>query len=411
MVTLMVTHRALATLAFAALFFAASAAFADDPPTAPDAVPPSMESERAPAADAKPAPPRVVDPSWAAIHHTPISSAPASEPLTIEVTIDSPHLLSGAGVVYRTGDQWFYVKLLRTDTAYAATIPAEHMKAPGIGYAIEMEYLDGKRAAVFASRAELHPVVVIPDRAETRESLLLQRYEGRRSLVTASGEFVRFGYDTLSAVPCGAKQSACEQGKLYKPTVDDQYWRVEGSYTYRPLHVVEQFGFRVGVMRGTRPIYTSPPSEYTAKAYEVGVNYAGAEVRFRAASILHFDLSTLGSVTEVGFSFGAGAQVMLGDPLGTRFSLGWQTIGVTRDTYFGTRFYVRLDLPVTQRFELGPSIEVTDMPHAETFGVRLLADATIGLGRGFALGLRGGYQARVSRSGGPTAGATLQLGF
>ncbi|MFO0586320.1 MAG: hypothetical protein U0441_02210 [Polyangiaceae bacterium] len=408
------THRAAAALTGAALFLAANAASADEPP--------ALETERSPNADAvlttappaqtatPPAAPPVVS-DGPAIHHTPISSAPADEPLTIEVMVDSPHLLRGAGVVYRTGDKWFYVKLLRTETAYAATIPAEHMKAPGIGYAIEMEYLDGRRVAEFASRAALHPVVVIPDAAAERESALLARYDGRRSLVSATGEFVRFGYDVLPALPCGAKQSACTQGESYKPTVDDQYWRVEGSYTYRPLHVVEQFGFRVGVMRGTRPIYTNRPTEYTAKAYEVGVNYAGAEVRFRAASILHFDLSTLGSVTEVGFSFGAGAAVMLGDPLGTRFTFGWQTIGVTQETYFGTRFYVRLDLPVTRRFELGPSIEVTDMPHAESFGVRLLTDATIGLGKGFALGLRGGYQARVSRSGGPTVGATLQLGF
>ena len=405
MVTLARMQRAAAAIAAALLCAAPAVALAQDPPATEEDRAPINDAAKAAQAPAKSAP------TSAAIHHTPLSSAPASEAITIEVTIDAPHLLRGAGIVYRTGDEWFYVKLLRTDTAYAATIPAQHVKAPGIGYAIEVEYLDGHREAAFATRADLHPVIVIPDIAETREAALLERYEGRRSLVSASGEFVRFGDDVLRAIPCGAKQTACDQGALYKPDVNDQYWRVEASYTYRPLHVVTQFGFRVGVMRGTRPIYTDAPTEYTEKAYEVGVNYAGAEVRFRAASILHFDLSALGSVTEVGFSMGAGAAVMLGDPLGTRFTLGWQTIGVTAQTYFGTRVYARLDLPVTQRFALGPSIEVTDMPHAENFGVRLLTDATIGIGKGFALGLRGGYQARVSRSGGPTVGATMQLGF
>jgi hypothetical protein len=51
------------------------------------------------------------------------------------------------------------------------------------------------------------------------------------------------------------------------------------------------------------------------------------------------------------------------------------------------------------------------MPHAGDFGVRLLADAGFVLGRGFTLWVRGGYQARISRSGGPAAGATLQFGF
>lgn len=233
----------------------------------------------------------------------------------------------------------------------------------------------------------------------------------RRSVIAATGEFVRFGYEDLEPLPCGAGQTYCKPGEKFAPVVDDQYWRVEGSYTYRPMRTVAQFGFRAGVVRGTRPLSQHPPETYDVKNYEVGLNYAGADVRFRAASLFHVELSTLGSVTEVGFSFGAGAAVILGDPMGTRFTAGWQTIGVTEATYFGTRFYGRLDLPVTERFTLGPSVEVTDMPHAERFGVRLLADATLEIARGFALGLRGGYQARVSRSGGPTLGATVQLGF
>ena len=47
-------------------------------------------------------------------------------------------------------------------------------------------------------------------------------------------------------------------------------------------------------------------------------------------------------------------------------------------------------------------------------GVRripILDDAGFVLGRGFTLWVRGGYQARISRSGGPAAGATLQFGF
>ncbi len=394
---------------------------ADDEPDQDAAAPPPLVDERAPVSQAPPvtaapsseaAPPAASrGPQAPAAHHSPLSSASTDEPLTIHVGIERPELLNGAGVVYRTGDKWFYVRLLRSDTDYAATIPAEHVKPPGLGYAIELENPDGTRTAAFASRAELHPIVVLEDAADVREQWLLDRVGGRRSVIAATGEFVRFGYDNLPALPCGSGQTVCQKGQTYEPVVDDQYWRVEGSYTYRPMRAVAQFGFRAGVVRGTRPLYENPPATYDPKSYEVGLNYAGAEVRFRAASLLHFELGTLGSVTEVGFSFGAGAAVILGDPFGTRFTAGWQTIGVTETTYFGTRFYARLDLPVTDRFTLGPSIEVTDMPHAENFGVRLLTDATLDLGRGFAIGLRGGYQARVSRSGGPTLGGTLQLGF
>lgn len=379
-----------------------------------------LAEERAPVSATPPvtaAPPAPVPapkaPEVAVIHHSPISSAKVAEPLDVHVSIERPQLLRSAGVVYRTGEEkWFYVKLLRTDEDYAATIPAEHVTPQGLGYAIEMEYLDGARVSVFASRAELQPVVVREDAADVREQWLLDRVDKRRSLVTATGEFVRFGYEFQDPLPCGAGEKACAPGTTYKPTVDDQYWRVDASYTYRPMRAVAEFGFRLGVVRGTRPLSEHPPATYQAKNYEVGLNYAGANVRFRLASIFHIDLDVLGSVTEIGFSAGGGSAFIFGDPLGIRYTLGWQMIGWPTDpTYFGTRFYTRLDLPVGDRFTLAPSIEVTDMPHAERFGVRLLADGLIGLGHGFAIGVRGGYQARVSRSGGPTVGATVQLGF
>lgn len=363
-------------------------------------------------------------PQVAEIHHAPISSAKVGEPLSIHVSIERPQLLRSSGVVYRVHqlpaagertapeDKWFYVKLLRTDEDYAATIPAEHVTPGGLGYAIEMEYLDGTRVAVFAARDDLQQVVVREDVTDVREKWLMDRVDKRRSLVSATGEFVRFGYENLAALPCAKGETACSAGSSYKPTVDDQYWRVDASYTYRPMRTVAEFGFRLGVVRGTRPRVENPPDEYTAKAYEVGLNYAGANVRFRVASIFHVDLDALGSVTEIGFSAGGGMALLFGDPLGIHFTAGWQMIGWPSDTtYFGTRFYTKLDLPVSDRFMLAPSIEVTDMPHAERFGVRLLADGLIQIGHGFALGLRGGYQARVSRSGGPTLGATVQLGF
>src|SRR5262249_1679932 len=137
----------------------------------------------------------------------------------------------------------------------------------------------------------------------------------------------------------------------------------------------------------------------------------GANVRFRVADIFHMEFEALGSVTEIGFSMGGGAALLFGDPLGLHFTAGWQTIGFTKLTYFGTRFYTRLDLPVSDRITLAPGGEVTAMPHADRFGVRLLPDAGFVLGRGFSLWVRGGYQARISQSGGPAAGATVQYGF
>lgn len=395
MVTKKCTH--VATALAAALLFAAAPAAADDPPSADDPSP-AAKVTRSPEAGP-------------AVHHAPISSATEDEPLTVTATIDAPHLVKGAYVVYRAKDRWLSLRLLRSgeEGEYAGVIPAEHVKGPRLGYAIELERMDGAREPVFASRAELHPVLVHDDPTDERERWLLDRLGGRRSVVSATGELVRFGTTVGKfALPCAANQEDCPVGSTRVPTVDDQYWRVDASYTYRPLRTVSEFGFRLGVVRGRSLVDVQ---EYDDDKLDVGLNYAGANVRFRVVDIFHTDFEVLGSVTEIGFSMGAGAAVVLGDPFGLKFTLGWQTIGFTNQTYFGTRFYTRLDLPATSRITLAPNIEVTDMPHAGDFGVRLLADAGFVLGRGFTLWVRGGYQARISRSGGPAAGATLQFGF
>ncbi|MBK8252483.1 MAG: hypothetical protein IPK82_07425 [Polyangiaceae bacterium] len=403
MVTQKCTH---AAAAFAAVFLWQLSASAD--PVGETTGEATAEKKEAAAEEKteKPAPKSEVIPS---IHHTPLTSAKASEPLRIDVTIEFPHLVKNAHVVYRTGDKWQSVRLLRTESGYSAVIPAEHVQPPRLGYTIEVERIDGSREAIFATRELLQPVIVHDDDTDAREAWLLDRLAGRRSVVSATGELVRFGKTVgKSALPCAPNQEDCPLGQSRVPEVDDQYWRVEASYTYRPLRTVSEFGFKAGVVRGRSVVDVN---QYDDDKFDVGLNYAGANVRFRLADIFHTEFELMGSVTEVGFSTGAGAAVILGDPYAFRLTFGWQTIGFTEGTYFGTRFYTRMDLPVNSRITLAPSVEVTDMPHADRFGVRLLADGGFVLGKGFTLWVRGGYQARVSQSGGPAVGGTLQFGF
>src|SRR6185503_3430890 len=167
------------------------------------------------------------------------------------------------------------------------------------------------------------------------------------------------------------------------------------------------FGLRMGAVRGVSLV--DIPAFKEAK-YNVGLNFGSPWVRFRFADAWHLEVSALTSISEVGFAIGLGNALLIGDPYGTKLTLGWETIGLADGTYFGSRFFTRLDILVTQRIIVGPSIEVTDMPHAETFGVRLLGDASLTIWRGFGASVRGGYQARKSTSGGATAGASLWLG-
>ena len=344
--------------------------------------------------------------------HAPVSSVKAHEDLRLAASLTHGEVLRSASVVYRSGKgEVRVVPLLRGGASgeYVAILPADDVTAPGIAYAIELERIDGKRFAAFASRADLHPVLVLDDHMDARERALLKRLGGRRSVVTAGAELVRFGTTTgTKAIPCAPGQASCPTGKLRVPSVDDQYWRVEAGYTYRPLRTVAEFGLRIGVVRGTSLV---PLSALDASRYKVGLNYAAPSVRFRFADAWHLDLEIVTSLSEVGFSVGGGGALLIGDPYGTRITLGAEAVGISAATYFGSRFYTRLDILVVDRLTVAPVLEVTDMPHADTFGVRLYGDATVALPHGFTVGFRAGYQARRSTSGGVALGSTASFAF
>ena len=343
------------------------------------------------------------------VHHAPISTAQHREPLAIEATLERPEAVRWFGVVYRSArGKWGSIPFQRGAASYTAVIPAEDVEAPGLSYTIELEQTDGKRVAVFASRAEPFPIHVIEDRMDARERAALKRHSGRRSVATATAEYVRFGKTTGKAkIPCAPRQTICKAGVLTLPAVEDQYWGVELGYTYRPLRTVAEFSIRGGVLRGASLVETATLDE---SKYKVGANYGAPRIRLRIADAWHIEGELVASITEVGFSIGFGSALLIGDPYGSKLTLGFETIGVTGE-YFGTRIFSRVDIAAHQRVHIGPIIEVTDMPHADAFGVRLLGDVWIDLVKGLSLSVRGGYQARRATSGGPSVGGSFSVAF
>jgi len=377
-------------VAAAALVLGASSAHAQDPPAHLGATAPGE--------------PRA--------HHDPLVTAKANEDLRVAVTFDHAASFRSPVIVFSSprAPGLRAVPLRRGEShEYVAIIPSPEVVAPGIAYAIEVELLDGRRVALFASRGEMQPVEVMDERMDVRERALLKRLDGRRSVITATGEFVRFGTTVgKSAIPCASGQDVCAPGKLTIPVVEDQYWRVEAGYTYRPLRTVAEFSLRIGVVRGASLV---PSQTLDASRYKVGLNYASPSVRFRFADAWHMDLELVASITEIGFSVGGGGALLIGDPYGTHLTLGGEAVGVSRGTYFGSRFYGRFDVQIHHRVTVAPVIEVTDMPHAGAFGVRLYGDVNARIYGGFSLGVRGGYQARRSTSGGVGLGGTASLAF
>ncbi|HXK18282.1 MAG TPA: hypothetical protein VNG33_10795, partial [Polyangiaceae bacterium] len=241
------------------------------------------------------------------------------------------------------------------------------------------------------------------DLMDARERALYQRLGRRRSVFSGSFDYVDFG--TSHAVTPDA---------LGQPTthdVRDRYFRLETGYTYRPLRLVTEFSLRLGLVRGHSPVPLadsagSASGTKPSDPFAVGLNYGAPSVRLRLADICHLEGELLTSVTEQGFSLGAGASVLIGDAYGEKLTLGFESIQT-----FGTRFWSRMDVPASARVVFSPIIEITDMPHANKFGVRLLGELGFDLGQGFMLGVRGGYQARRFTEGGATGGVTLAYAF
>lgn len=360
-------------------------------------VPSLAHAEEAPAAPKKEA--AVAVP---ALHHAPHVSARADHDIDIEATIDRPDLVKRALLVFRGQGTAGEVELARSSNSrrpYVAVIPGAAVRGPYVAYAIELETATGERVPVFASRDNPHPVTVLDSAADAREAVLLARLDGRRSVVQTSGEWVNFGTSRgdVSVIGVGGRPATTE-----RRSVDDRYYRIEGSYTYRLLGTVSEFGLRAGVVRGSSLV----PGESDPSKYDVGLNYGAPRVRLRLDDWAHLEGELLISVTEVGFSTGAGGALLLGDAYGSHLTLGVEAIDV-----FGTRGYTRLDVVANRRLSLAPIVEVTNMPHADAAGVRLLTEAAVTLAHGFKLTARGGYQARTFDRGGPTLGVGLAYAF
>ncbi len=333
------------------------------------------------------------------VHHAPVSVTAAHEPLLIKADIEHPELVQRALCVVRSADGSLReVEFLRaSEGPYVAAIPEDVVVAPSLAYTIEIEKTNGERVSAFASRQDMHVVSVPEDLMDLRERALAERLGARRSVFFGSADWVSFGNSQASAAPGQGTQE-----------VHDSYYRLEGGFTYRPLRLVTEFGVRAGIVRGTAPVPVRDlvPGQNEADRFDVGLNYGAPTVRFRLHDQVHLDGELLISMTEIGFSWGGGAAVLLGDPYGSKLTLGFESVQV-----FGNRFYSRMDVVALPGVTVAPIIEVTNMPSAEKYGVRLLGEIGMDLGSGFGIAVRGGYQARVFTSGGPAAGATASYAF
>lgn len=337
-----------------------------------------------------------------AVHHPPQVSARAGHDVNIEAAIDRPDLVKRATLVFQgdgTSGEVEFARSANHTLPYVAVIPGNAVRGPSVGYAIDIETVSGEHVAAFATRENLHPVTVLDTAEDAREGATLARLDSRRSVVQTTGEYVDFGTSRGDVFVPG---DSTNPGHLRRRSVSDRYYRIEGSYTYRLLRTVSEFGIRAGVIRGSSLV----ANETDPNKYDVGLNYGAPRVRLRLDNWCHVEGELLISVTEVGFSTGGGGALILGDPYGSKLTLGAESIDV-----FGARGYSRLDIVASKRLSVAPIVEITNMPHAESAGVRLLTELGVAVTPGLRVDLRGGYQARTFNQGGPTLGGSLAYAF
>ena len=332
------------------------------------------------------------------LSHTPVSTAQSGQSLELVADLSHPQLLKRAVLLHRgPGEANFHeVPFRRGPDHYRAALGAESVRATGLSYAIELELPSGERIPGFASRAEPFDVQVQLSKEEADEKAALMRLNGHRSVTSLSGEWVTFGKTKAAVLPAefGAAPMSVSR--------DDDYYRLEASYTYRPLRTVNEFGVRLGLVRGSSP----QDATLAGTDLDVGLNYAAPWLRLRLSDSVYATGHLVTGVTEVDFSLGIGAQLTLGDPYGASLGVGFETI-----EGFGSRFFTRVNILVSEGLVLSPIIEATDMPNAGTYGVRLLAELGFQLTPQFKLAVLGGYQARNAVSGGPSLGTTASLSF
>lgn len=336
----------------------------------------------------------------AVVHHTPLLVADEGRELTLSIDVDGE--IDRAYLVYRRHDEPIGHRPFvdRSASHWTVDVPAEVVASPGFGYTIEiLERVDGQehRRAVFASRDELHRVQVSEPMSDIVERRLLDRVDGRRHVVSASAAWVDFGEtDVVTMGPA--------TGVSRRDVSDDHYWRAEARYDYRFLVVLYSLGLRLGVLRGSSPIEDRYPTGDDPAG--VGLNYAVPELRLRFHDVFHMDAGVIVGVNDEGFAFGGAGAMHIGDLFGPRLTLGFegiQQLGVTAKT--------QVHLPVVDWLELAPSVELTNLPAGDRFGLRLLGDVTIRPGAGFSIRAQGGYQTRLSHGGGPTVGGGLGYAF
>jgi len=329
-------------------------------------------------------------PTAALIAHVPLNEV-FTGAVSIAFELRDPHL-AGAITVHvlrAAGTPETLVTALRTRRHYEAAIPAAYVVPPGFSYFVTERMKDGSEHPVFASREAPHPVRVARPQEEEDERERLALRGGQRSQLLMLAEVVDYGDRRL----VGAANE-----------LHDRYYRLEIGYAYSFLARVQAIRLSLVRVRGEAALLS--PGLSAASPTNPGIDYGRAEITMYANDWIRMRSALLLGASQLGFEYGGGGALTLGDPYDFNLDLGFEHL-----TTLGTSGWLRLGFSMHERVPMGASVEVSSFPLGDEAGVRLLYDVGYRFGPVTQLSLRGGYQGRTSVSGGASVGVAFDYGF
>ncbi len=322
----------------------------------------------------------------APIRHVPPADVTAGS--NLELVAEAPPATPKLLAHFRNSSMGAFeiIELVRRDDAHwVAVVPGAAVIGPGIEY-----YLDAGGAPVFASPQWPHKLSVNASPADARRTRDLIRIDSHRSRIHTAGEWVDYGTRTVTGT------------KLI-----DRYYRIDADFSYRLLaYPLEEL--RVGYTRllgDTETAMCPTTAPCTGQAgYKVGGWF---ELGLAPLEGVRLDGRILVMATQTGFKVGGRFEGRLGV-----LDASHVAIGVESMADVGINGYFRLGWGTVPGLPMAATVEVTNMPDAESdTGVRLYYDVARNVGRGVRIGVRIGYAARRQTVAGFTGGANATVDF
>ena len=332
--------------------------------------------------------------------HRPVISLEADTRLRLQAQVEGDWRAEALILRLRPAGEadWRDMEFARTpgESVFQVFIPRELVQGPGFEYTILSTDRDGNEHYHFADTDAPHHVNVHGYGSEMLTADRLDAWRGNRSTALLQSRWYRFG--------SRPEDRGGDLGEAASDRYSDEFWLLEAEYTYRPLQVIYDFRFGIGVMRGRVPTIAGTALPWPGTTGQPGLNYAYSDVNFGILPQLTLGPRILLGANHAGFVVGGGFHLYLGYLSGTHLELAYEN---TRDV--GYRSDIRFHWATVPRVPMALGMEMNSWPYAgRPDSVNLSYDIGVRLTEGTTLRARVG---RANRGGSLGPGYILGAGL